>query len=307
MYVLPGFVDMHAHIGGAAQGTTRRVRLQALDGPRRHHHPRSRLGQRRRVDDARARAQREERDRRAAHRGRTSFTRRATGTAARSTRPRRRGSSCSSRRRREARGSRSSAPATSIYDPEILGALLDEAKKRGLGRRPRIWRRWAWPACNVLQAARLGTAAAWSTGTDCPRRSSPIAPSRTIPPDYNYNDEQHRFGKAGRLWQQAAPPGSAKWNEVMDELLELGFTIDPTLTIYEASRDLMRAMRAEWHDKYTLPSLWQFYQPSRAGPRLVLVQLDDVRRDRVEEQLPALDGVPQRVQESRRASHHRLG
>jgi hypothetical protein len=35
------------------------------------------------------------------------------------------------------------------------------------------------------------------------------------------------------------------------------------MTIYEASRDLTRAMRAEWHDKYTLPSLWKFYQPSR--------------------------------------------
>ena len=27
----------------------------------------------------------------------------------------------------------------------------------------------------------------------------------------------------------------------------------------------MRAMRAEWHDKYTLPSLWKWYQPSRAA------------------------------------------
>ena len=49
----------------------------------------------------------------------------------------------------------------------------------------------------------------------------------------------------------------------MDELLKLDFTIDPTFTIYEASRDLMRAMRAEWHDEYTLPSLWDFYAPSR--------------------------------------------
>jgi len=85
------------------------------------------------------------------------------------------------------------------------------------------------------------------------------------PPDYNYSDEQDRFGQAGRLWKQAAPPGSPKWNAVMDELLELDFTIDPTLTIYEASRDLMRTMRAEWHDKYTLPSLWKFYQPSRSA------------------------------------------
>ena len=51
----------------------------------------------------------------------------------------------------------------------------------------------------------------------------------------------------------------------MDELLELDFNLDPTFTIYEASRDLMRAMRAEWHDRYTLPALWKWYEPSRAA------------------------------------------
>jgi imidazolonepropionase-like amidohydrolase len=49
----------------------------------------------------------------------------------------------------------------------------------------------------------------------------------------------------------------------MDELLQLDFTIDPTFAIYEASRDLMREQRAEWHDDYTLPSLWKFFQPNR--------------------------------------------
>ena len=49
----------------------------------------------------------------------------------------------------------------------------------------------------------------------------------------------------------------------MQELLDLDFTIDPTFNIYEASRDLHRARRAEWHEDYTLPSLWRFYLPSR--------------------------------------------
>jgi predicted amidohydrolase YtcJ len=49
----------------------------------------------------------------------------------------------------------------------------------------------------------------------------------------------------------------------MDELIALDFTIDPTFNIYEANRDLMRARRAEWHEDYTLPSLWRFYLPSR--------------------------------------------
>ncbi|MEO0578730.1 MAG: amidohydrolase family protein, partial [Pseudomonadota bacterium] len=83
------------------------------------------------------------------------------------------------------------------------------------------------------------------------------------PLDYNYNNEQHRFAAAGRLWQQAAEPGSPRWIEVRDTLIERDFTIDPTLTIYEASRDLMNARRAEWHDDYTLPSLWAFFAPNR--------------------------------------------
>jgi hypothetical protein len=83
------------------------------------------------------------------------------------------------------------------------------------------------------------------------------------PLDYNYQNEQHRFEQAGRLWEQAAQPYSEHWNAVMNELLELDFTLDPTFNIYEASRDLHRARRAEWHETYTLPSLWKFYAPSK--------------------------------------------
>ena len=83
------------------------------------------------------------------------------------------------------------------------------------------------------------------------------------PADYNYQNEQHRFGEAGKLWLQAAEPGSEKWNKVRDELIELDFTLNPTFTIYEASRDLMRERQAIWHDEYTLPSLWKFFEPSR--------------------------------------------
>ena len=86
---------------------------------------------------------------------------------------------------------------------------------------------------------------------------------QNYPLDYNYANEQHRFGQAGRLWRQAAAPGSKKWNDTIDELVKLDFTLDPTLNIYEASRDLMRAYRAEWHDEYTLPSLWRFFAPNR--------------------------------------------
>jgi hypothetical protein len=86
---------------------------------------------------------------------------------------------------------------------------------------------------------------------------------QNYPLDYNYANEQDRFEHAGRLWKQAAPPYSDKWNEVMNRLLALDFTLDPTYDTYEASRDLHRARRQEWHETYTLPQLWAFYQPNR--------------------------------------------
>ena len=87
---------------------------------------------------------------------------------------------------------------------------------------------------------------------------------RTIqdyPADYNYSDEQWRFGEAGNLWLQAASPGTDKWNATIRELCQLDFTLVPTFTIYEANRDVMRARRAEWHDEYTWPSLAKFFMP----------------------------------------------
>ena len=125
----------------------------------------------------------------------------------------------------------------------------------------------------------------WNTGMVCLKPYSQIERLQDFPLDYNYQNEQHRFGQAGRLWKQAAEQGSEKWYAVIDELISLDFTIVPTMTIYEASRDLMRAMEAEWHDEYTLPSLWRFYTPSRKAHGSILVLLDYRRRNRMEEQL----------------------
>ena len=147
------------------------------------------------------------------------------------------------------------------HDPDIMAALIDEAKKHGLGTQAHLGQLGV-ARMNVLDAARLGLGSMehWYGLPEA------LFDSRTVqdyPANYNYNDEYHRFAQAGRLWRQAAQPHSEKWNKVMDELLGLGFVLSPTLTIYEASRDVMRAKNADWHNRYTLPSLWQFYQPSR--------------------------------------------
>lgn len=145
--------------------------------------------------------------------------------------------------------------------PKIMEAALKENKKLGLRSAcHHAQMDVAW--LNVVQSATYGltTMEHWYGLPEALFADRTVQDYRL---DYNYQNEQHRFGEAGKLWKQAAPPFSDKWNEVMNQLLALDFTIDPTFNIYEASRDLMRARRAEWHEEYTLPSLWRFYQPSR--------------------------------------------
>lgn len=145
--------------------------------------------------------------------------------------------------------------------PEIMAATIDEAKKLGLRtacHHAQLDVAWL----NVLDSARMGLTSMehWYGLPEALFTDRTVQDFRL---DYNYMNEQHRFGQAGRLWKQAAKPFSEHWKAVMKELIELDFTIVPTFTIYEASRDLMRARTAEWHQEYTLPSLWRWYQPNR--------------------------------------------
>ena len=81
------------------------------------------------------------------------------------------------------------------------------------------------------------------------------------PLNYNYNDEQHRFGNVARLWNQIHEPGSEKWKATIKEFVDLGFGIDPTMTIYEASRDLTRAQNQPWFRDYLHPTLEDYFKP----------------------------------------------
>ncbi|GHM99205.1 hypothetical protein WSM22_06950 [Cytophagales bacterium WSM2-2] len=147
--------------------------------------------------------------------------------------------------------------------PEIMDAALRENKKLGLRSACHHAQmdvaRW-----NVVKSAEAGLTS-MEHWYGLPESMLVDKTIQSYPLNYNYGNEQHRFEEAGKLWKQAAPPFSEKWNAVMNHLIELDFTIDPTFNIYEASRDLHRARRQEWHEQYTLPKLWEFYQPSRAS------------------------------------------
>jgi hypothetical protein len=149
------------------------------------------------------------------------------------------------------------------HRPDIMAALLDESKNLGLGSTAHLAQTGV-AQMNAIDAARLGL----ETITHYYGLFEALYDDHDVQPwpvDMNYNDEQHRFGQVGRQWNLIHPQGSDEWNALLEELLALDVTLDPTMTAYVATRDVMRARTAEWHEKYTLPSLWDYYQPSRTN------------------------------------------
>jgi len=144
--------------------------------------------------------------------------------------------------------------------PELIEAASDEAKSRGM-KTAYHHAQLSVARNNVLDSARMGLDS-MEHWYGLPEAMFDDRRIQNYPYEYNYSNEQHRFGEAGRLWHQAAAPGSETWGATIEELIALDFTIDPTFTIYEANRDLMRARLAEWHDAYTMPHIMRVFAPN---------------------------------------------
>ncbi len=80
-----------------------------------------------------------------------------------------------------------------------------------------------------------------------------------FPSDFSYSNEIHRFRWAGRLWREANPE---KLDAVLDAMVAAGVCWDPTLAIYEASRDLVRAQHKPWFREHLHPALERFFEPN---------------------------------------------
>lgn len=144
--------------------------------------------------------------------------------------------------------------------PELIEAAMAEAQELGM-KTAYHHAQLSVTRINVLDSARMGLDS-MEHWYGLPEAMFEDRRIQDYPLDYNYSNEQHRFGEAGRLWRQAAAPGSERWRATIDELVELDFTIDPTFTIYEASRDVMRARTAEWHAEYTMPYIMRAFEPN---------------------------------------------
>ena len=252
MYLLPGFIDMHGHIGGVAQGAEPEYvfKLWMAHGITTVREPSGRG-----IDFALDLKRRSAANSMVAPRV-FAYTGFGQGSDAPISTP-------EMARAWVRENAKKGADGIKFFgaDPEIMAAALDENKRLGLKSACHHAQlsvaRW-----NVLHSARAGLTS-MEHWYGLPEALFDDRTVQNYPLDYNYQNEQHRFEEAGKLWQQAAAPYSDHWNKVMNELIALDFTLDPTFNIYEASRDLHRARRAEWHEDYTLPSLWKFYEPSK--------------------------------------------
>jgi cytosine/adenosine deaminase-related metal-dependent hydrolase len=139
---------------------------------------------------------------------------------------------------------------------DILAAIEDEAHKLGL----RIAHHVGVEETNAWDDIKFGTTSIehWYGIPDAAIESG----RQNFPSSYNYNNEVDRFRYAGRLWREA------DWErlmKVLDAMVAANVAWDPTLDIYEASRDLQRAQTQPWFADYLHPTLEEYFKPNPAN------------------------------------------
>ena len=138
------------------------------------------------------------------------------------------------------------------YDRDLLAAILDEAGKQELRCTAHI----GVGKSNAVDYAELGVSSIehWYGIPD-----AALDGVQDFPPEFSYSNELHRFRYAGRLWRETKPE---KLDAVLQYLVDKHVAWSPTLAIYEASRDLMRAQNQPYFRDYLHPALEKFFQPN---------------------------------------------
>lgn len=141
-------------------------------------------------------------------------------------------------------------------DRDLMAAMMDEAKKQGL----RVMHHVGVEETNAWDDIKYGTTTIehWYGIPDAAIESG----RQNFPAEYNYNNEVDRFRYAGRLWREA------NWDrlmKVLDAMVEAGVAWNPTLDIYDASRDLQRAQTNPAFAEYLHPVLEEYFRPNPAN------------------------------------------
>lgn len=166
-------------------------------------------------------------------------------------------------REAKARGVAGLGEGSVLGPPDLIRAGLDEAAKLGMNSSWHMNFRNC-PRFNALDAAKAGLhgLSHWYCLPEVLFEGRRL---QDYPADYSFSDVNARFRESGRLWRQAAAPGSEKWDAVIEEFLALDFTFEPTFSVYEANRDVMGVSNAQWLDDYLHPTLRKTFVPSTTG------------------------------------------
>jgi len=138
-------------------------------------------------------------------------------------------------------------------DRDIMQAMEDEAHKLGL----RIAHHAGVEETNAWDDIRFGTTSIehWYGIPDAAIEDG----VQHFPSSYNYNNETDRFRYAGHLFREADPERLTK---VLAAMVNAHVAWDPTMDIYEASRDLQRAQTQPWFAEYLHPTLEEYFRPN---------------------------------------------
>ncbi len=141
-------------------------------------------------------------------------------------------------------------------DRDLMEAMEDEAHKQGL----RIAHHVGVEETNAWDDIKFGTTSVehWYGIPDAAVESG----RQDFPPNYNYLNEVDRFRYAGHLWREA------NWDrlmKVLDGMIAAKVAWNPTLDIYEASRDLQRAQTNPAFADYLHPVLEEYFKPNPAN------------------------------------------
>jgi len=135
-----------------------------------------------------------------------------------------------------------------------VAATLDEAKKVGL------------PTTVHIAVGEATARDFVDLGVNCIEHFYGVADAaldgiQDFPPEMNYANEIHRFGRAGELYiQNNLNP--EKLSALLDDMVAKRVAWSPTLSTYEAARDLIRAQNLPWYADYLHPAVEEYYKPS---------------------------------------------
>jgi imidazolonepropionase-like amidohydrolase len=139
-------------------------------------------------------------------------------------------------------------------DRDQAAATLDEAKRVGL------------PTTVHIAVGEATARDFVDLGVNCIEHFYGIADAsldgvQDFPPEMNLANEIHRFGRAGELYTQNNL-NHEKLSKLLDDMVAKGVAWSPTMSTYEATRDLVRAQNLPWYKDYLHPSLEDYYKPS---------------------------------------------